>query len=161
MAKPLSPAERQQIEDALRAGKSRNQVSRESGRGLGTVTRIAQAAGIALDRSATKPATEAKVADVRARLAELAVLLVEDAHRLHGQIFAPHMAFSFGGRDNTYEEHEIPEPTARDKQALMTSIGIAVQRAAEIVRRDAPELGEAKGLIRDLLDGIHEWAEEE
>lgn len=161
MAPKLTADERERIAAALRAGKPRNQVAREFGRGEGTVGRIAKAEGIDLARAETKTATEARAADVRARLAELAVLLTEDAHRLHGQLFAPHVAFAFGGRDNVYTEHEIPEPTARDKQALMTSIGIAIQRAAEIVHGQAPGVEEAKGLVRELLDGVSEWANSE
>lgn len=58
----------------IRAGKPRNHIAREHDVALGTVTNIARENGVkdAFDRSATKKATEAKVIDHRARLADLA-----------------------------------------------------------------------------------------
>jgi transposase-like protein len=152
MSKRLSPAERRRIAEALRGGGSVHGVAREFGRSKDTVSRIAAGAGIDVGRSEPKIATEARLADTRSRLAELAGLLVEDAHKLHGQLFAPHTAFAFGGRDNVYSEHEIPEPTARDKQALMTSIGIAVDKVHAITRQDDDgALAAVDGWLRDVI----------
>lgn len=156
-SKPVTPRERARIVAALKTGQSFGATAREFGRGIATIVRIAKAEGIPGDRSATKPATEARVEDVRAKLSALALALVGDAERLRGQLFAPMVAFAFGGKDNDYNEHEIPEPTARDKQALMTSIGIAIDKARQITATDAPGGEEAKGLVRDLLEGISEW----
>jgi transposase-like protein len=158
MAQQLTPAERQRIIEAIKAGQPRNEIARETGRAPATVTLIAQEEGLSFDRADTKAATEARVTDIRARLAALADGLVADAERLRGQLFAPHVAFAFGGKDNEYNEHEIPEPTARDKQAIMTSIGIAVDKARQITAAEAPGGEEARSLVRDLLDGISEWA---
>jgi transposase-like protein len=148
----LSQAERERIAQALRAGGTVHAVAREFGRSKDTVSRIAAAFDIDLGRSAPKRATEARMADVRARLSELSIGLVEDAHRLRGQLFAPHTTFSFGGKDNVYTEHEIPEPTARDKQALMTSIGIAVDKVNAITRQDDDgALAAVDGWLRDVI----------
>ena len=160
MANRVSSQERDRIIAALRADESRSHgsVAREFGRGGATVSRIAAAAGIDPTRSRTKTATEARTTDIRARLSALADNLVADAERLRGQLFVPMIAFAFGGKDNDYNEHEIPEPTARDKQALMTSIGIAVDKARQITASDAPGGEEARGLVRELLDGVQDWA---
>lgn len=61
MAK-LTPEEREAILADLQGGMSRNAASRKHGRGAATVTRIAQAAGLEMDRSATKKATEVRKA---------------------------------------------------------------------------------------------------
>lgn len=158
MAKPVTARERTRIIAAIKGGDSCGAIAREFGRSKGTISGIAVDAGLSFERSATKSATEARVIDVRSRLAALADALVVDAERLRGQLFAPQVAFAFGGRDNEYNEHEIPEPTARDKQALMTSIGIAVDKARQITAAEAPGGEEARGLVRELLEGISEWA---
>lgn len=132
MAKQLSESERQRIAEALRAGKPRNQVARESGRGLGTVTAIAQAEGIALDRSATKKATDARVADVRSRLSELMGGLAEDAHRFRGELFSA-------------------GTSPQGKLALMTCIGIAVDKTRALLG----DVDEKEG-----LSAVDNWLED-
>ena len=158
MAKPVTPRERARIVAAIKAGGTRNDVAREYGRSQGTITGIAEKAGLTFDRSAIKEATEARTTDIRARLAALAEGLVSDAEKLRTQVFAPHMAYSFGGRDNDYNEHEIPEPSPRDKQALLTAAAICVDKARQIVAAEAPGGEEARGLVRELLDGVQDWA---
>jgi len=158
MAKLVTQQERQRIVAAIKAGDACGAIAREFARSKATISGIAAAEGLSFERSATKWATEARVADVRSKLSSLADGLADDAARLRGQLFAPHVAFAFGGKDNEYNEHEIPEPTARDKQALMTSIGIAIDKARQITAAEAPGGEEARGLVRELLDGISEWA---
>ena len=151
MAKPLTEAERERIADLLRAGKTVREVRDETGRGLGTIYRVAQAEDIDLGRSEVKTATDAKLADIRARMTRLADGLTEDAERLRAQLFAPHTAYSFGGRDNVYSEHEINEPSPRDKQALLTSIGIAVDKVRQITESQDDKAG---------LSAVDQWLED-
>jgi transposase-like protein len=65
---------------------------------------------------------------IEARKQALADGLLEDAMRLRGQLFAPTMVHSFGGPDHNFDEARINEPTFRDKQAILTTIGIAVDK---------------------------------
>lgn len=67
MAKPLTDAERAAIVAALEAGDSVNAVARHSGRSLGTVSNIANAAGIELEHSMPQKSAAARdaVAQVR------------------------------------------------------------------------------------------------
>ena len=157
MAKPLSAEERQRIVDLLKSGKSFREVADLTGRSWGSIHNVAVGAGVRRDVQRTKKATEARRADIRARMALVAEGLVDDAARLREQIFAPHIAFNFGGKDNTYEEHEIPEPTARDKQALMTSIGIALDKARLITEdtNGGNAMNVMRAWVRDVIDGTH------
>lgn len=152
MSKPVSKSERARIVAALRAGGTCSGVAREHGRDKYTVSKIAAAEGIKFDRGRTKTATAAREADNRDRLSTLAGLLLDDAYALRLQLFAPHMAYSFGGRDNEYNEHEVPEPGPRDKQALMTSIGIAVDKVRQITQADDTSgLAAVDAWLRDVM----------
>lgn len=158
MPAPLDPAKRAAIAEAIRdGGKGRNEIARDHGVSASTVGKIAEAEGIdgAFDRAQTKRATEARNADVAARRAELKKLLVEDAHRLRAQLWAPCVMHNFGGKDNTHNSIDLPQPTFEQQRNIMTSVGIAVQRVADLEKLDmGGGVEEAAGLIRDLVDSI-------
>lgn len=157
MPAPLDPDKRTAIADAIRAGGHRNTIAREHQVSGSTVTAIAKREGLtdAFDRSATKRATEARSADVAARRVELKGLLIEDAHRLRRQLWEPCRIYKFGGKDNTLNSVDLDEPDFEGKRNLMTSIGIAVQRVADLEKLDSGGgMEEAAGLIRDLVDSI-------
>lgn len=123
----------------------------EAGRRLGicrtTVSSWMRRAGVRSDAAdITRAATATAAAKNAARRAALAEGLLEDALKLRSQIFAPTLMHNFGGRDNTYEQHEIPEPTAKDKQALMNSIMNALKGAMELERFDSDESADVSAL---------------
>lgn len=157
MPPPLDPDKRQAIAQAIRDGGKRNEVARHFQVSPSTVTTIAKNEGIdgAFDRTATKRATEARNADTSSRRAALKGLLVEDAHRLRAQLWEPCVMHNFGGKDNTHNSIELPQPTFEQQRNIMTSVGIAVQRVADLEKLDmGGGVEEAAGLIRDLVDSI-------
>jgi hypothetical protein len=150
---PVTPDERERIIASIRAGKGCNEIAAEVGRGPATISRIATAEGLSFDRSQTRAATEARQADMQARLTDLSEQLLTDVERLRRQLWKPCLVYDFGGKENTYAEHELPEPDFRAKQAIFTSIGIAVDKVIAIRKQDTGG-GEAIGLIVQLVDGI-------
>lgn len=102
-----------------------------------TVSKLAADFGLSFERSRTKNATEAKRADNAAMRAQIVERLYRRATQWLDQMDEPFLVFSFGGRDNTYNEHLLDAPPTGDIRNLMTSVGIAVQRAAELERFDA------------------------
>lgn len=154
MAALIPEHEKALILAALKAGdKSLNQVARDFHRGAASISRLAHSNNVSTARARTKAATEAKTADLRSELARLAVNLASDAERMRQQLFEPHMAYAFGGRDNQFNEHEIAQPTPQDKARLMTAIGIAIDKVRVITAGNQPGVDESRGMIVDLLDG--------
>ena len=49
------------------------------------------------------------------------------------------IAHNFGGKNNSFAEHEIEEPTFRDKQAIMTSVAIAIDKSLKLEQHDASD----------------------
>jgi Trp operon repressor len=86
--KPLLRAEREQIVEALRAGKSQNQVAREFGRGVATINRLAL--GTDLEYSRPTNAAIALVDYCQARRLELLNRLFDKAGEMVDTIATPH-----------------------------------------------------------------------
>lgn len=118
---------------------------------LSTVCLWARKAGARTVRSEkTRVAVEAKVNDNALARAELAGLLLQDARRLRDQLFTSTVAYNFGGKDNTFAEHELPEPDFRAKQAILTSIAIALDKSMALERFDA-EGGQGLAAVDEWL----------
>lgn len=136
MADQLTDAEIARIRELHATGMSRNDIARTIGRSARVVSKYAERLGLDFDREQTREATAAKVADAKARRAELQLKLLDDAERLRGQMFAPVVAFSFGGKDNRYEEHPIPEPVFADKHKIMMAVSAAITASIKIDEHD-------------------------
>jgi hypothetical protein len=123
-----------------------------------TVTGWAKANGVRTVRTErTREATEARAVDLKASRQELAALLLADAHRLRAQMWEPTVAFAFGGKDNTYAEQEIPEPTFVDKKNILGAVGIAVDRVVKLNAVDespADSAAAAGSVVDKLMEGF-------
>lgn len=136
MARPIDAQKRAHVVELIRGGMGRNEVARESGVSVASVTKIAGEEGLSFDRTASMAATAARKADNAKTRAELTGLLYQRAREFLDQIGQPHTVFAFGGKDNVYNERTLDRPPTGDIRNLMTSTGIAVQRAAELERFD-------------------------
>ena len=84
MAAPISDQLREQILAAARAGEPRNAIARRLNVARATVSKVAAAAGVRFDRTATAAATAARVVDQRAARVTLAGQLLDDAQAARG-----------------------------------------------------------------------------
>lgn len=139
----ISDTKRQAIAADIRAGKARNQIALDHGVSAGSVTNIAREFELtdAFDRSATKNATEAAVADNKARRAEISRKFLEKADKLLDQMEQPHIVFNIGGKDNVYTEHLMDAPPTADIRNLMTSAAIAFDKHMAADRHDNDDQG--------------------
>lgn len=155
VAKPLTQAQRQTIIDLHAAGRKRNEIAREAGVAPASVTKVCQQEGLTFDRTATRAAVAAKVVDAKERRAELTLLLLEDAHRLRQQLWAPARLVNFGGKDNTLAETTLTEPLFVDKKNIMSAVGIAIDRVVKLEAIDNDNgVSDAQSMIQKLIDGI-------
>lgn len=154
--RPLSDEERDQVRVLYAEGCGRNEISRRTGIHQRRVSAIAAELGLTFRRAAhTAVATEIKKEDARARRAALAISLLEDAERLRQQLFAACTAYNFGGKDNTFAQVKLSEPSFRDKNYLMGAIGLAVDRAVRLDEYDKDTgLGDAKSMLSALAAGL-------
>lgn len=163
MAPPLTPDERDHIIKLIRAGWHRNDIATNLGRSRGTVTNVANTIGHnweTVGQSALTRARETRSAYCAERRATLAARFTEEAEQLLDQMHRPHLAYNFGGRDNTYEEHQLDEPPVDAKRALIQAAREAMRTVLDIDRHDNKgDEGAAavdswlRGMIGDAVGG--------
>lgn len=91
------------------------------------------------DRSQTIAATQAKVIDAKARRADLALRFLAEAHAELDELHKPHLAYSFGGKDNVYTEHPFDRPPVEARERIMRTAGTAALRHVDLVKFDADQ----------------------
>ena len=127
-----TPQVDQQLTDLHAQGLTLTACAKELGRSTTAVSRRAKTLGLLWDRSQTKVATAANVADNKAKRAAIEAGLLDDVQRLRGQLFAPCKAFNFGGKDNTYNEVALDQPVFADQLRIMQAATTAVDRSLKI-----------------------------
>ncbi|MFG2900965.1 hypothetical protein ACGFZH_28250 [Streptomyces zaomyceticus] len=158
---PVGEADEEAVRQLHAEGLGRNEIARRMGRGTRTVSVIAARLGLEFTTEQTEKATKHRMAQLAEKRAILAEALTDDALRLSAQVWEPATVFNFGGKDNTFEKREMPEPPAADKRALMSA---ATTAAAQSLRLVPPvtETGEddAKSMLGKVLSGLTQvWNE--
>lgn len=159
MPAPRRPwTEDTELRELHAAGHTLGDIAKRLDRSRSTISHHAKRLGLVWDRAGTRTAaaTAAKIADARTRRAQLAAALLDDAERLRAQMWAPTIVFNFGGKDNDYNQRELPEPPHGDKLKIMQAVGIAVDRVLKIDLHDADaELEQAVGMLDQIAAAIN------
>lgn len=155
-ARPITDEDRRKVRDLHAAGESRNAIAEAIGRSGATVSKIADELELSFDRSAVRAATEAKVADARARRAALQLKLLSDAERLREQIWQPHTYIDHGGKDFVRAQWTQNEPSPVDKLKLMQAATAAATTSMRLDDHDTvgDDVDEAKSMIGALAAGL-------
>lgn len=136
MAKAVDEDERQRIIAAFDTGATCNAIAKEFKRSPDTISRIAASVGFQFGHTNLARAHEAKSsygAEARARLAQLATeRAVTALERMEGR----YLVFNFGGRDNTYEEHELSEPPVEALRGLAATVRDLVRTVLDVDKHD-------------------------
>lgn len=136
MAKPLTEAERQHIIDLCHAGQSRNDIARAVGRSPDSISRVAHTIGHRFGQTNLARAHEARRAYGAEARAETARRFHERANELLEQMDGEYLVFSFGGRDNTYNEQRLSEPPVEAKRQLIQAAAQAMRTVLEVDKHD-------------------------
>lgn len=135
---PVRDEERARVRELHEQGYARNAIARDLGRGVATITRIADELDLPFDRAATAEATAAAVEDNRAKRTRLVARYYEQANKQLDRL------------DRT--EHEraevsagqlvrftVPELPAQDAKALLQAAGTATDKAVRLEQVDATD----------------------
>jgi len=160
MPPTLPPQKRKAILKDIKAsrdgnGKSRNQIGRDHGVSVSTVSKIAVREGLgdAFDRSRTEAATRAVVIDSRARREQLRNDLLDDAQRLRQRLWAPHEAYI--STPQGAEKVVLPLPPLPDARAAVTAIGICIDKSLRLEQFDTTDNAtEAKSMLTSLSEAL-------
>lgn len=143
------------LADIKTGTKGRNQIARDHGVSVGTVTKLAKDSGStdAFDRSETAKATRAAVEDNRSRRARIASELLDDVERFRKRAWSPYTYYERG--TDGPELVTLDQPPLKDAKEAYVAIGISLQRHAELEKFDADRGDEqAKAMLTDLAKAL-------
>lgn len=125
-------------EGSVRKLAARHGTSDATVRRLAAEHSVQAGAGIAA-RDRTKNATEAKMADMAARRAEISQRMIDVAQQALDDMQSPAMIYNFGGKDNTYNEREVPRPPTGDQRNLMIIAATALDKHRMLDQYDSQQ----------------------
>lgn len=163
MPPPLDPDKRAAILQAIRGGGTCRGIARKHAVDPSTVSKIAKDAGItdAFQRGQTKNATEAAIADNKARRAATSRRFLDECNAFLDDLHKPHVVFNFGGKDNSYNERTFDEPPTADKRNLIISAATAFDKHLVAERHDADTgAAGARSVLGQLAAGLQLAAEQ-
>lgn len=140
-AGPPRKADPEQVAQLAADGLGRNAISRRLGVSRRAVDEAARAAGVTWDRTATAAATAARMADVRAELADTFATTADLAG------------------DRLIEELRRDQLDAGTLRALATVCGISTDKLVILGDRLTATDGTGDSLLDRLATGFSEWAE--
>jgi len=139
MPAKISQAKRDAILSDIQSGTmGRNQIALKhdvSGAAVSGIARTAMGPG-AFDRTRVERATIAAAADARALRQELELMFLAEARAALGKLHGPYLAFSFGGKDNTYAERQLTEPTDTAYRNYAVGAAVLFDKALAAARHD-------------------------
>lgn len=118
-----------------------------------TVSRWAKEDGLEFDRSQTAKANAANAIDLAAARQRLAEKMLARSEALLDSLDNPYLVYSFGGKDNEYNEHELDRPPVEVIRNAVTTAGITFDKLSRIVERD-PDVSGAESAVRALQAGL-------
>lgn len=150
----VTPEERERILELVASGMGANETAKKVGRSQDTVSRIAAESGHVFGKTNEEKARarSAYCSDARERL-RLGLLM--EAERLMAQLRAPSTVYAFvGGRDGgSYMSQDLPEPEPKAKQQLLTSIGIAIDKA-ELIEKNNTSGEDGRGAMLAFFEAM-------
>lgn len=150
MAKRVDDDERQRIIETFATGKSCRQIAQEFGRATTTISTIAKSVGHEFGQINTAHARKLKSIYDEERRQQIRLDTVDAAEKVLRQIFESTIVFNFGGRDNTYNEHELDKPPYRDQRDIAQTFKTLMSVVLEIDKR---EQGRSDYGLLDVLFG--------
>lgn len=159
--RPPTKAERARVAQLHAEGASRNAIAKTLGRSHDLVDKLAAELGLSFDRSHTEAATAARKTDLAARRANLEAAYLDDAQKLREQLWTPTTVFNFGGKDNTFNERDLPQPPHADQLKIMQASKLAADQSLRLAEFDAGTgVADAKSLLLGLAQALNVTAAE-
>jgi transposase-like protein len=131
-------------------GLSCNAIARELGCAASTVSRWAKVSGLKFDRAQVAAANQAHKVDLAAGRIRLAEKMLAAAEAMLDDIDEPYLVYNFGGKDNTYEEHELDTAPVEVRRNIITTAGITFDKLTRVVETSGDGADDAKSMLAQL-----------
>ncbi|MEU0236768.1 hypothetical protein ABZ234_03690 [Nocardiopsis sp. NPDC006198] len=114
----------------------------------------------AFARADTEKATRARTTDMAALRAEISEKYLRKANELLDQMDEPHLVYSFGGKENTYNEHLLDRAPTGDLRNLMTASAVALDKHLKILATETDSgAATAASMLSGIADALEKAAE--
>lgn len=158
----VSPDRFDEFRELHAQGLGRNAIAREMGIAPVTTSRTAEHLGLFFDRAKMRAAMVARLADLEERRSLLAVRFIDVAEDSLERIYQPTTVYSFGGKDNEYNDHLFEEAPFDVRQKLATTAAIAVDKSLKLAPPEAATgLDAAKSMLGSLGEALTAFSRSE
>lgn len=124
-----------------------------------TVSRWAKAEGLSFThRAQTAAATVVREFDMTAARSRLARKMTANADQALDGLDGPYLVYSFGGKDNSYEEHELSSAPISARREAQTVGAIAFDKLTKALEKDTTGVESAHSLLDSLAAGFAQAA---
>lgn len=153
---PLSDEQGKVILAGHAAGRSQRSIARELGVSHVTVKNWGheQDPPLTWDRSQTATATLAASRSNATRRADLCTRALVEAEALLDKLHQPCIVYSFGGKENDYNQKVLEEPPAKDVRDYMSAFGVLIQKSAELSRLDDSTSSNVRSMLTALGESL-------
>lgn len=152
------PAKITEIQRLAKEGLTLSKIAKETGVSRNTCKKYAEVVGVdfgANRNPGLEVAVKNRTLDLKARRQELAIRLLDETDQLLDSLHQKHLAFSFGGKDNDYNEQEIDAPPAADKKHIVSAASLLMQKHLEYIKHDSDNgASEAVSIISRIVDSL-------
>lgn len=134
-------------------GLSCRQIASKLGVSISTISRWAKAEGLSFTKRAqTATATVVREFDMAAARVRLAQKMTGNADRALDGLDGPYLVYSFGGKENTYSEHELTEAPISARREAQTIGAIAFDKLTKAIEstEDADGLAPVESMLGRL-----------
>jgi hypothetical protein len=139
---PFSPDEVKQVLRWHGQGIGRNEISRRTGRGRSTISRVVKAAGLSFDRDTQMaPVRAQRASDLTLKRLALAHRAADEAEYLFDRLRAPIEIRRINGRTGVTETIRAKRPDAAQVRDFAVALGILLTKVSEALNTSNPEAG--------------------
>jgi hypothetical protein len=158
----VAPDRFDQFRELHAEGLGRNAIARAMSIPQCVASRTAEHLGLDFDRSRIQAATRARLADFEERRSILAERLLAIAEDSLSRIYEETTVFAFGGKDNEFNDHVFPEAPVLERQKLLTSAAIAIDKSLKLVPPSASsDLDNAKSMLTQIGEALVSYTRED
>jgi len=137
-----------------------NAIAKKLDVGVATISRWAVAEGLKFDRSQTALAVRAHTVDLAEARVMLAQKMAVVASEMLDKLDGTYLVYNFGGKDNDYSEHILDEPPVEVVRNVVTTAGIAFDKATKVLEKSVDGLTGAHSLLDALANGFRSAADD-
>lgn len=151
MARTFSAEDEERLRQLHADGVSRNEIARQMGWAVGTITNHATRLGLSFDREAVRAATDARQVDLKDRRQRIQGQLLDLAERTIGRAQERYLVHGWTHTGESVAEW-LQEPPARETKDLAAAASSALTSALKLAQVDTGDEGvsEARSMLGDL-----------